>query len=67
MSTAETMAKIFDEGYKAFSTVEQNARGFYMLPGNPHWNRASAFHKEWERGYNRAYAEQKFNNRQTGI
>lgn len=51
------LKKVFDEGYKAFSTPDEMRK---MIAANP-YRTNTVLAKEWERGFNRAYWESQKN------
>ena len=57
-NSGDLLKKAYGDGYTAFNTVETNARGFFVNPSNPYAPRSLPF-KEWERGYNAAYFDNK--------
>lgn len=53
----DALKKAFSEGFEAFNKVEQNDRRYWVNPPNPYPSKALT-HKEWMRGYDRAFWEQ---------
>jgi hypothetical protein len=57
-NNTDILKQAFENGKLAFSVTEQNAKGIYNNPANPH-TKNSLPYKEWERGFNFAYFEHK--------
>lgn len=51
--TLSKLKEAFDKGYKAFSACDEHRK---MVSANP-YKINSILAKEWDRGFNRAYAE----------
>lgn len=61
MASLDILKKAFNDGYEAFQTVAQNDKGYYNNPHNTYTKNSLPW-KEFERGYNFAYSENKKKN-----
>lgn len=50
----DALKKAFNDGFEAFNKVEQNERGYWINPPNPHPPKSLLF-KEWQRGMDKAF------------
>lgn len=56
--SVDVLKLAYSDGYKAFHTVVQNTKGIYQNPTNI-YQKNSLPYKEWDRGFNAAYIENK--------
>lgn len=57
-SGSSILKEAYQKGQDAFFMCEPNERGFYHNPTNP-YPKNSLPSKEWERGYNRGFTDNK--------